>query len=460
MENPEWMQGGYGTAAGAAKSKWIAFLRQRARSHHNGSFSQALRNPQTRIAYYQSQGRPVPAVRKPYIPRVRKPRPRSVSLPARAEPILVAPPRPPEAKYPRLLLPPQEPAALAFPEEEEEEPVERPQLNPLEAAVLRAATQPQQLTRAQYDLLTAQDPGRIYPILKRLLQYDYLTGPQFLSASQDVARFFNVEAPQQLGFAPAEEVKAVVPYSPPKAASLQQALAAAPKARYGKKRKAQEQPIEVEFKVPGEQKQVVLHKQYKQLPATVGQYKRQKGIPARLADFYRALDASGKRAFEKDISTLGPNQLAGVAAVIEAAYNEAGAPPRLVSGSAEVAAIQARAYELAGQAGLVGSGLHMLRGGNFFSDLWSGIKKGAEFVSPILNVAKLIPGVGQAVVAPISAGVELIRGAGMSRKRRKTRHGGSFYQPTFMPAGDVPTRPHSGPWVGQSFTPAGVISNS
>lgn len=59
------------------------------------------------------------------------------------------------------------------------------------------------------------------------------------------------------------------------------------------------------------------------------------------------------------------------------------------------------------------------KGGNFFSDLWSGIKKGAEIVSKPLEVLQAIPGFGQAVIAPIRTVTEAIKGSG---KRLASEH--------------------------------------
>jgi hypothetical protein len=66
-------------------------------------------------------------------------------------------------------------------------------------------------------------------------------------------------------------------------------------------------------------------------------------------------------------------------------------------------------------------------GGNFFSDLLSGFKKGAELVSKPLSILEKIPGVGPAVFAPIRTVTEAIKGGQKRKVRIKLRNPGVLH---------------------------------
>jgi hypothetical protein len=310
--------GGAGTKAGAAKNKWIQYMRGCAQQ-------------------YQAQ-------KRSGLPLERK------RVPA-AAPVPSAPVYVPQAPL-AIEAPP--PEVLAFPERYQEAPVP--------------------------------------------FEYEQL-GPAVSAAE--------AELKHGLAAAPLyREERALVPY-------------AAPPSR---KRKAEEKAHEVHFAF--EPRPVSLRKQYGELAATVGEAKRarvfttleditQHLTPRQLAYLNRAINALTPASEVQFLDAAGHVWRIRAPAWLSESdpINDYNFEQFRVATIMELTDRGVLPLATKARAQIQGSGF---RGGDFFGDIWSGIKKGAEIVSKPLQVLKLIPGVGQAVIAPISAGVEFIKGAGMS----------------------------------------------
>lgn len=435
-------QGGYGTSAGAKKNPWIKFLKQRAKTHHNGDFSQALQHPSSPAAYRSSRGNRVPPRSRPVPPRENK---RQQRAPAYVAPHILNPRRN-RLEYQR-----------------ENEPL-APELTELEEAVLVGATRAGDLTQDQIDLLYATPIPRVRDVLFNLFDAGSLSNGELNRAKSlldEMERKNDYEAQ-------AEELPQVAPNAAVARGTKRKALDAleleggpkrvqltieAPRPDEGeqnlkedlksappylapftaptpstnsKKRKANDLPIDVTFE--HEDKPVVLRKEYKTLPATKGQSKRNKARPATVVEFFKALPAEYRKIINTAVTKakLGPKSLEKFYKEWDGVLKTLSYPDPASLSYEDVTALLFAINDRLRAKSIV------LNGSGFFDSLWNGIKKGAQIVAAPLNLISNIPGVSS-FARPISAVVSGIAGSGRwgavwtaGRKRAKAKGGRKF----------------------------------
>ena len=221
---------------------------------------------------------------------------------------------------------------------------------------------------------------------------------------------------------------ALVPAPSSALTELKRGLAAAPAyretptAQPGRKRKAQEAAHEVRFSHEAPPVEgpfsVSLRKQHGEFESTKGESKRAR---VSLGDISSHFTKGQLNYINKGINALSPDEKQVFLAAAEHVW-QLNAPKWLANRDPitdydfeEFRVATVRELTSRGQLPLrkQGSGFKR-RGGDFFGDLWSGIKKGADIVSTPFKILAKVPGINT-VTAPISTGIELIRGAGISK---------------------------------------------